>query len=96
MDSVLQSGFNEIPSFASPPDVVNVIIDTLLDCRNKFRYDPEIGLFRLRKILPVGASFPYDFGFIPGTTAEDGDPLDILLLDGRGYVFRKSRRSADH
>ena len=42
--------------------------------------DETLGCFRLSRILPVGYSFPYDFGSIPGTRAEDGDALDVLVL----------------
>ena len=54
--------------------------------RNKYRYEPALGVFRLGKVLPAGAAFPYDFGFIPGTRADDGDPLDVsLLMDESAY-----------
>jgi len=43
-------------------------------------YDEELGVFRLKKVLPEGMTFPYDFGFVPSTLAEDGDPLDALVL----------------
>lgn len=46
----------------------------------KFDYDPEARLFRLSKILPAGMVFPFDFGMIPGTKGEDGDPLDIIVI----------------
>src|SRR5438045_736720 len=67
---------------ARDPDsgLVHVIIDTPKGSRNKFKYDEQLGLFRLGKVLPLGTSFPYDFGFIPSTRAEDGDPLDVLVL----------------
>lgn len=58
----------------------NVVIETPRACRNKFKYDSERGLFSLSGVLPSGMSFPYDFGFLPGTLGEDGDPLDVLLL----------------
>ncbi|MFN2637783.1 MAG: inorganic diphosphatase [Gemmatimonadaceae bacterium] len=58
----------------------NVIIETPKGSRNKFNYDPDIGLFSLKAVLPAGAVFPFDFGFIPGTLGEDGDPLDVLVL----------------
>jgi inorganic pyrophosphatase len=60
--------------------LVTVIIDTPRGCRNKFKYDEKLGLFRLSKVLPLGAYFPHDFGFIPGTRGGDGDPLDVLVL----------------
>src|SRR5262249_26353611 len=60
--------------------LVHVIVDTPKGSRNKFKYDEALGLFRLGKVLPLGSSFPYDFGFIPATRAEDGDPVDILVF----------------
>lgn len=60
--------------------IINAIVETPKGCRNKFRYEPDLALFSLGKVLPTGAVFPYDFGFIPGTLGEDGDPLDVLLL----------------
>jgi inorganic pyrophosphatase len=56
------------------------IIETPKGSRNKFDYDPETNLFMLAGLLPEGMMFPFDFGFIPSTLGEDGDPLDILVL----------------
>jgi|SRR5690349_21365190 inorganic pyrophosphatase len=56
------------------------IIETPKGSRNKFKYDPETNLFMLGGLLPEGMMFPFDFGFIPSTLGEDGDPLDILVL----------------
>ncbi len=56
------------------------IIETPKGRRNKFKYEPDSGLFSLSRLLPQGFSFPFDFGFIPSTTADDGDPLDIMVL----------------
>lgn len=56
------------------------IVETPKGRRNKFKYEPKSGLFSLSNLLPQGFSFPFDFGFIPSTAAEDGDPLDILVL----------------
>jgi inorganic pyrophosphatase len=59
---------------------LNVVIETPRGSRNKFKYDEELKAFKLKSVLPAGASFPYDFGFVPGTKGEDGDPLDVLVL----------------
>src|SRR5437868_6451260 len=59
---------------------LNAVIETPKGKRNKFAYDPERGLFKLKTVLPMGESFPYDFGFIPSTLGDDGDPLDVLIL----------------
>ncbi len=56
------------------------IIETPKGRRSKFHYDPAANLFRLSSVLPQGMIFPFDFGFIPSTIAEDGDPLDLMLL----------------
>jgi inorganic pyrophosphatase len=56
------------------------IIETPKGRRNKFKYISESGLFALSHLLPQGFSFPFDFGFIPSTLAEDGDALDVIVL----------------
>ena len=67
--------------------VCRAIIETPKGCRNKFDYDPDSGLFMLGGLLPEGMMFPFDFGFIPSTLGEDGDPLDILvLMDAPAHV----------
>jgi inorganic pyrophosphatase len=57
-----------------------VVIETPKGSRNKFAFDAEQRVFELKKVLPAGMTFPYDFGFIPSTKAEDGDPVDVLVL----------------
>nr|WP_236657615.1 inorganic diphosphatase [Acidisarcina polymorpha] len=59
---------------------VQVIVETPRGCRNKFAFDPEQKIFSLKKVLPAGMAFPYDFGFLPKTLAGDGDAIDVLLL----------------
>lgn len=60
--------------------LLQVIIETPKGSRNKFAFDPDQKVFALKKVLPAGMVFPYDFGFLPKTLAPDGDPLDVLLL----------------
>jgi inorganic pyrophosphatase len=60
--------------------LIQVIVETPRGSRNKFAYDPEQRVFELKKVLPAGMAFPYDFGFVPSTEAEDGDPIDVLVL----------------
>jgi inorganic pyrophosphatase len=59
---------------------LSVIIDTPQGSRNKFKYDERLRLFKLGGVLPAGAVFPFDFGFVPSTRGGDGDPLDVLVL----------------
>jgi inorganic pyrophosphatase len=60
--------------------LLNVVVETPRGSRCKYKYDESGGFFRLNKLLPLGATFPYNFGFVPSTRGEDGDPLDILVL----------------
>jgi inorganic pyrophosphatase len=61
-------------------EVVNTIIETPMGSRNKFKYDPKVGCYRLSGLLPQGMVFPHAFGFIPRTQAADGDPEDVLVM----------------
>ncbi len=56
------------------------IIETPKGARSKFDYDPDSGLFLLAGLVPAGIAFPLSFGFIPSTRAQDGDPLDVMIL----------------
>ncbi|HYP00157.1 MAG TPA: inorganic diphosphatase [Pyrinomonadaceae bacterium] len=68
------------PHATGAPNLLRVVIETPQGSRNKFDYDEELGLFKLGGVLPAGAVFPFDFGFVPSTTGGDGDPLDVLVL----------------
>jgi inorganic pyrophosphatase len=56
------------------------VIETPKASRVKYDFNPQLQAFELKALLPEGLSFPLDFGFIPATKAEDGDPLDVLVL----------------
>jgi inorganic pyrophosphatase len=70
---------NELSPFADD-GLYNVVIETPKGSPNKLGYDPELGAFKLNAVMPQGSSFPFDFGFIPGTRGGDGDPVDVLVL----------------
>lgn len=74
------AGLHRLGAFGDDEKEINVIIETPKGIRNKYNYDEELGLFKLGGVLPAGASFPFDFGFIPSTVGGDGDPLDVLVL----------------
>jgi inorganic pyrophosphatase len=59
---------------------LRVVIETPKGSRNKYDYDPECDCLDLAAVLPQGMIFPFDFGFVPSTLGEDGDPLDVLVL----------------
>lgn len=60
--------------------LIPVVIETPQGCRNKFDYAPDLKVFAIGGVLPAGAVFPRDFGFVPYTLGDDGDPLDVLLF----------------
>jgi inorganic pyrophosphatase len=68
------------PVDAQDKKLLRVVIETPKGSRNKFAFDPKERIFELKKVLPAGMTFPYDFGFVPSTKAEDGDPIDVLVL----------------
>jgi len=59
---------------------LTVVVETAKGSHNKYKYDPDCRTLRLGAVLAEGLSFPYDFGFVPSTLGEDGDPLDVLLF----------------
>ncbi|HEX6987946.1 MAG TPA: inorganic diphosphatase, partial [Bacillota bacterium] len=60
--------------------IVEVIVEIPKYSDNKYEYDPKRGLFRLDRPLYSPVHYPGDYGFIPETLAEDGDPLDVLII----------------
>jgi inorganic pyrophosphatase len=68
----------ELKPFAKK--ALQVVIETPKGSRNKYAYDPDERVFLLKRVLPAGMYFPYDFGFVPRTKADDGDPLDAIVL----------------
>jgi inorganic pyrophosphatase len=60
--------------------VVNAIIEIPTNERNKFELDKELGIFRLDRVLHSAVHYPGDYGFLPRTLGDDGDPLDVLVL----------------
>jgi inorganic pyrophosphatase len=74
------TSIQDVPPIDPDSERLNVVVDTPKGSRNKYKLDEKLGVWRLSKVLPQGMSFPYDFGYIPGTRGEDGDPVDVLLL----------------
>ena len=62
------------------PEIVRMIVEIPKNSGNKYEYDGKLGVFRLDRALYSPMHYPGDYGFIPGTRADDGDPLDVLAL----------------
>jgi inorganic pyrophosphatase len=56
-----------------------VMVESPRGTRLKLKFDPEQNAMTLSRPLPMGCVYPFDFGFVPGTIADDGDPLDALV-----------------
>src|SRR4249919_3535745 len=56
------------------------VVETPKGSAEKYDYDKKTRWFKLSKMMPAGMVFPFDFGFIPNTKGEDGDPLDIIMI----------------
>jgi inorganic pyrophosphatase len=70
----------KLKPFAADNSYLRVVIETPKGSRNKFVLNVDERVFELKKVLPAGMAFPYDFGFVPSTKADDGDPVDVLVL----------------
>lgn len=62
------------------PETFRMIVEIPKNCANKYEYDGKLGVFRLDRPLYSPLHYPGDYGFVPGTLADDGDPLDVLTL----------------
>jgi inorganic pyrophosphatase len=62
------------------PDLVRMIVEIPRNSSNKYEYDGKLGVFRLDRALYSPMHYPGDYGFVPGTRSEDGDPLDVLVM----------------
>ena len=69
----------EVPAFSAEGNV-HVLVETTRGSRAKFKYEPDAGTFLFSRSLSIGIAYPYDWGFVPSTMAEDGDPLDGLVI----------------
>ena len=74
------ANYLELPIGPKSPDIVNAVIEIPLENSNKYEYDKELHVFRLDRNLYSPVHYPGDYGFIPSTLGDDGDPLDVLVL----------------
>ena len=82
--------YEEIPIFHEKNDreacIVNAIIETPRGSRHKYALKPEYGIIAFKELMPDGLTWPADYGFIPQTLADDGDPLDIAVITEAGLI----------
>jgi inorganic pyrophosphatase len=74
------TNYLELPVGPNSPEVITAVIEIPYEGSNKYEYDKELNVFRLDRNLYSPVHYPGDYGFIPSTLADDGDPLDVLVL----------------
>ena len=77
------------------PKSFEALIEIPKGCKAKYELDKETGLLRLDRVLYTSTVYPSNYGFIPRTLAEDGDPLDVLVLSGDPRLLLSHRRHQD-
>jgi inorganic pyrophosphatase len=68
-----------LPIGEDAPETVNVIVEVPAGSRNKYEYEPELGVIMRDRVLPGNVRYPADYGFVPSTISVDGEPLDIVV-----------------
>ena len=75
----MSADFSALPP-RTAKGVFNVVVESPGGSRVKIKHDPELRAFKFSRPLPLGLRYPHDWGFIPGTIAPDGDPLDAMVF----------------
>src|SRR5690349_3475837 len=72
---------DRLPARPSPrAGTLHVVVESPRGASVKWKFDPALNAFTLSRPLPLGLTYPYDWGFVPSTRAPDGDPLDAMVL----------------
>src|ERR671917_2062357 len=75
----METNLETLPIGEDAPRLVNAVVEVPVGSRNKYEYDPNLGVIVRDRVLPGSVRYPTDYGFVPSTVADDGDPLDVLL-----------------
>ncbi len=62
------------------PGLINVLIEITAGSKNKYEFDKDLNAFALDRVLYASVQYPCDYGFVPNTLADDGDPLDGMVI----------------
>lgn len=73
------AGLADLPAFGAK-GAIHVVVESPRGAAVKLKYEPQLGAFSVTRALPLGLVYPFDWGFIPGTLADDGDPVDALVV----------------
>jgi inorganic pyrophosphatase len=62
------------------PGLINVLVEIIAGSKNKYEFDKDLNAFALDRVMFSSVQYPYDYGFVPNTLADDGDPLDGMVM----------------
>ena len=75
----MKADLTQLPTWTEDGDL-RAVVESPKGCSVKLDYDPDLNVFEYGKALPLGLTYPYCWGFLPGTEGDDGDPLDVFVL----------------
>lgn len=75
----INTDLEALPIGEDAPEVVNVVVEVPVGSRNKYEYEPDLGVIMRDRVLPGNIRFPADYGFVPSTESVDGEPLDAIV-----------------
>lgn len=78
----MKDHWRDLPTGPDVPEVVWAIVEIPKGSRNKYEYEKDLGTYALDRVLHSPSMYPGDYGFIPQTLYDDGDPMDVLVLMG--------------
>jgi inorganic pyrophosphatase len=76
---LLMTNFSKLPTWSDRTHI-RAVVETPRGSRSKLKFDQKLKVFTLAKPLLAGLTYPYDWGFIPSTKADDGDAVDVLII----------------
>jgi inorganic pyrophosphatase len=75
----METNLETLPTGEAAPRLVNAVIEVPVGSRNKYEYEPELGVIMRDRVLPGAVRYPTDYGFVPSTLTDRGDALDIVV-----------------
>jgi len=76
----LKNLWRDLPPGPQPPEIVYTIVEIPRGSRNKYEYQEAMGIIKMDRLLYSSLHYPGDYGLVPQTLADDGDPLDTLIM----------------